>query len=53
MKFKFILMKLIVYFHKTAFYTAVEKGYIEIMQLLLQNNSIDINMANILKLHIS
>lgn len=32
---------------KTAFYYAVEEGYIEIVKLLLTNNKVDINLLNI------
>lgn len=41
MKFHFLI------FNKTAFYAAVEKGNIEIIQALLTNSNIDINISMI------
>lgn len=37
------------YFNKTALHIAIEKGYVEIIQLLLQCKSIDINYKSIFK----
>lgn len=52
MKFKtiFLLMKLqILRFYRTAFFTAVDKGNIEIVKRLLNNDKIDINTINVFK----
>ena len=37
-------------FHKSALYAAIEKGFIEIIKLLLTNKNIDTNAFNILVL---
>lgn len=35
------------WFHKTALYLAVEKGYVEIVKFLLMNDNINVNIINI------
>lgn len=42
------LMKFMLIFYKTAFYTAVEKGNIEMIKILLSSDKIDANILNIL-----
>lgn len=42
------LMKSVFIFNKTAFYTAVEKGNIEMIKILLSSDKIDANILNIL-----
>ena len=43
-------MKLqILRFYRTAFFTAVDKGNIEIVKRLLNNDKIDINIINVFK----
>ena len=41
-------MKFILKYYETALYLAVEKGNIEIIKLLLENEKIDTNILNIL-----
>ena len=49
MKFKIIYFnEILSLFYKTALFTAVEKGNVEIIKLLLANDKIDVNILNII-----
>lgn len=43
-------MKFFLFFHQTAFYLAVSKEIIKIVQLLLSNKSIDVNAKYMYKI---
>ena len=40
-------MKLLLFTHKTALHLAIEKGNIEMIQLLLENEKLDVNLLSI------
>lgn len=47
MKFKIIsFYRILKYFYKTCLHFAVEKGYLEIIKLLLKSNGININVKD-------
>ena len=49
MKFKIIYFnEILSLFYKTVLFTAVEKGNVEIIKLLLANDKIDVNILNII-----
>lgn len=48
MRLQFLFMKLILLFHKNSLHIAVEKGDLEIVKLLLENEKININLQTII-----